>query len=684
MAAIASGKGRDQISNSRVSREILKLASNTDDVLPEGCKYSKCVQKNGDQNGEQFIIAISPSAFGGSKPVELMFFLSYDDFPFRPPKIVVNRGLEQFSKTVQLNTLANPKHFLQTYHLQEAQWTPATSVSNIVEDILDNLRNPELPEESTSSKSHNKSVDSRKNGESQIEPVAFTINDVIGESAIPAALFLDCEIEIGGTRYPRRVGVNPHSIFVLELHPTDSEKRYVRSQRALLEIARVSYTIGKAVKVVYKASQGGDHVTFFMKNPIECVKAISYHLKRLGIQGNETTPPRKKAQNSDMRKKDKAATTRQQRSPFFRSSFLGGASSGKTSNSKSKSTPRFGGGGRNESPYASIKRLEKEMRARPTINVVRGIMDRYRRLIERCSADSRPRVQKQAEMLTRDLQLFLQRPEVLQTLSDQEQIEKQRHRRRDSMTLYDLEEHSVDKNNSNKEEGIAGADETALSDSESQSTNKVEASEPKRDQSGSEDDTSLENVQKASISIDSPSSSVTEQTSIDPLPGWRGTPYHRVPGEVYKTPDTSKSQINHSRVAESGTLLSGRVLVEVTVKPPPVARVSLFNNIFTSPPLSSSAKSKKNLVVEKNSGQDEDCESKKVGGKKADEPSQKPSNSPNDSKGDEPENRKRRPSVELLASMMGENYDDVLKVVGTKKDDGVANSSTEGNLLQQD
>ena len=79
------------------------------------------------------------------------------------------------------------------------------------------------------------------------------------------------------------------------------------------------------------------------------------------------------------------------------------------------------------------------MRARPTINVVRGIMDRYRRLIERCSADSRPRVQKQAEMLTRDLQLFLQRPEVLQTLSDQEQIEKQRHRRRDSLTLYDMD-----------------------------------------------------------------------------------------------------------------------------------------------------------------------------------------------------------------------------------------------------
>ena len=136
-------------------------------------------------------------------------------------------------------------------------------------------------------------------------------------------MFLECEIEIGGRRYPRRVAINPHSIFVLESHPSNPEKRFVRSQRALLEIARVSYTIGKAVKVVYKASQGGDHVTFFMKNPIDCVKAISYHLKRLGIQGNEATPPRKRAQHSDKKKKDKAATTQQQLSPFFRSSSLG-------------------------------------------------------------------------------------------------------------------------------------------------------------------------------------------------------------------------------------------------------------------------------------------------------------------------------------------------------------------------
>ena len=127
-------KGRDQISNSRVSREILKLANNSEEVLPEGCKYAKCVQKDGDQRGEQFTIAISPSVFGGSEPVELMFFLSYDHFPFWPPKIVVNHGLEQFSKTIQLNTLANPKTlFANAPPTRNSTRTPAISIPNIVE-----------------------------------------------------------------------------------------------------------------------------------------------------------------------------------------------------------------------------------------------------------------------------------------------------------------------------------------------------------------------------------------------------------------------------------------------------------------------------------------------------------------------------------------------------------------------
>ena len=169
-------------------------------------------------------------------------------------------------------------------------------------------------------------------------------------------------------------------------------------------------------------------------------------------------------------------------------------------------------------------------------------------------------------MLTRDLQLFLQRPEVLQTLSDQEQIEKQRHRRRDSMTLYDLEDHNAHKDDSKKGEQVTEADETALTDSEKTPTNKVKVSESYEDKSGSEHDTSLPTSQIASVSIDSPSSAVMTN-KYKPFARMAGYSVPSRTGEVYKTPDNSKSQINHSRVAETGTLLSGRVLVEVTVKP---------------------------------------------------------------------------------------------------------------------
>ena len=98
--------------------------------------------------------------------------------------------------------------------------------------------------------------------------------------------------------------------------------------------------------------------------------------------------------------------------------------------------------------------------------------------------------------------------------------------------------------------------------------------------------------------------------------------------------------------------------------------------MFTSPPLSASTKSKK-----KNSSQVEG--KKEVGGSETNESVQKPSVSPKDSEDNEPANRRRRPSVELLASMMGENYDDVLKVVGTKKDD-VWRTVVRRKSLQQD
>jgi hypothetical protein len=563
----------------------------------------------------------------------------------------------------------------------------------------------------------NKNKTNQEEDVSNIEPVAFTINKIINQNDIPAALFLDCEIEIGGTRYPRIVAINPHSIFVLERHTSDVSKRSVRSQRALLEIARVSYTIGKAVKVVYKASQGGDHVTFYMTNPIDCVKAISRHLKRLGVQGNEA----KKQQNhgnSNRSNSNRKKTPQRGISPFFGSSLSRSSNNNISKSNSNNATPRFGGGGRNESPYASIKRLEKEMRARPTINVVRGIMDRYRRLIERCSADSRPRVQKQAEMLTRDLQLFLQRPEVLQTLSDQEQIEKQRHRRRDSLTLYDLDVENdarlaSSKGNSSYKRGndealvvdankngdlvtarqddnigveINGADVVVQDSAKNDNTNVNGSVEGKKQKSfTATTESALQNLTDNKSGASTLSQINDIVSSDQPIPGWRGTPYHRKPGEVYKTPDTSKSQINHARVAESGTLLPGRVLVEVTVKPPPIARRSLFNNMFASPPLNTNNNNNNDNQIQNSetNNSSESTATSKVTGDKAKVISS-PSSTENNDK-TSTKNHNRRPSVELLASMMGETYEDVLQVVGNKEDkrSDQEKQDEEENLQQQ-
>tara|TARA_B110000003_G_C16385967_1_gene432426 strand:- start:76 stop:630 length:555 start_codon:yes stop_codon:yes gene_type:complete len=175
-------------------------------------------------------------------------------------------------------------------------------------------------------------------------------------------------------------------------------------------------------------------------------------------------------------------------------------------------------------------------------------MDRYRRLIEQCSADSRLQVQNRVQTLTKDLQKFLQRPEVIRTLSSQEQIEKQRHRRRraDSMVLY--EETFKGVNISNRKEGdepcIDGIDGTPIA-------------------------SATENEQAGNEVIGSPGGG-TMQESSQQSSGWCGTPYNRAPGEVYLSTEYNKSQVNHARVAETGTLLPGRVVVNFIVKPPPV------------------------------------------------------------------------------------------------------------------
>ena len=84
-----------------------------------------------------------------------------------------------------------------------------------------------------------------------------------------------------------------------------------------------------------------------------------------------------------------------------------------------------GGGSFREHPLDAIKRLEDEMVARPTLTLVRAIMDRYRRLIDACVSDPDPRGQQRAEELMIDLQRFLQRSDVTKCLSDETQIMRQ-------------------------------------------------------------------------------------------------------------------------------------------------------------------------------------------------------------------------------------------------------------------
>jgi ubiquitin-protein ligase len=523
---VATSTDTANITNTRVTREIFKLQSKDSGSVPDGVRFEMKSLVGGKSKNEEFTCTIEPSTFGGTLPVVLECTLSYDSYPFAPPVFVCVSGLEEFPTDVQKVTAANGNNRLGHRLLDPANWTPAWTVVKVVCVLVEDLRNP-----------HNYASDEASDAkpvgiaaEGAVSPVCFTINDVIHTDAIPAGKFYKCEVDIGGARHPRYVAVNPHSLFILETHRTELGKVIVRSQRALLEIARVSYTVGKAVKVIYKASQGGDSSTFFLDNPEECVEAIKISLSKLGVKGSEGV---------------NAGVPRGLSPQAGAMAHALGA----------VSTPpnRFIGGGRGESPFNSIKRLEREMRSRPTISVVRGIMDRYRRLIEQCSADPRPHVQRRAETLTRDLQNFLQRPEVLKTLSSQEQIEKQRHRRRPSTSMDSVDVSAEGGAHSTRRSlDMVDIDGIPIKSSSSDVEDKEEGTEGD-EKVGMGEEVDVESADWRNAE-----------------PGWRGTPYHRKPGEVYHALPDTKSQVSHARVAESGTLLSGRVVVEVVVKPPPL------------------------------------------------------------------------------------------------------------------
>ena len=212
-----------------------------------------------------------------------------------------------------------------------------------------------------------------------------------------------CIRNIGGTPCPRLLVINSTSIFSFE--PTTLEKTSkistLRSQRSLLEIGRVTFLKTESFTVHFKTSYGGDQATYLYNAPLEVVGAIKDSLGKLGVKGKHTQNGASTASSS--------ATQQQHR--------------------------RIQGGSFHERPLDAIKRLEKEFIARPTLTVVRGIMDRYRRLIENCLSDTSTDAEKEAQKLMSSLQNFLMREDVTKTLNSETQILKQRERSEEEIVV---------------------------------------------------------------------------------------------------------------------------------------------------------------------------------------------------------------------------------------------------------
>ena len=232
--------------------------------------------------------------------------------------------------------------------------------------------------------------------------------------------------EVGGSQLSRWVVVNATSIFSIEplkedkatsaagatspTPPPQQQQGTLRSQRSLLEIGRVTFLQNTSFTVHFKSSYGGDQVTYLYKEPMEVVKAIQDALGILGVKGKHT------------------------------SNASGGGGGGGSSALKQT---RIQGGSFRERPRDAIRRLEDEMKVRPTLAIVRGIMDRYRRLIDACVSDPSHAAEKEAERLMHALQQFLMREDVERTLNSETQILHQRERSEEEIVVERERERSA-------------------------------------------------------------------------------------------------------------------------------------------------------------------------------------------------------------------------------------------------
>jgi hypothetical protein len=242
----------------------------------------------------------------------------------------------------------------------------------------------------------------------------FSRGQVVNVQEIQDRTVFVCIQVVGGSPCNRYVIINSTSIFslqpttpdgtLLDSIPASSQSTLppsttpptamhgtLLSQRSLLEIGRVTFLKTQSFTVHYKTSYGGDQVEYKYNAPLDVVDAIRSSLDKLGVKGKHT-------------KNSGAPTSPPQRR-------------------------RIQGGSFHERPRDAIKRLEGEMKVRPTLTIVRAIMDRYRRLIDSHVMNPSAASQKEAERLMHAQHKFLMREDVTKTLNSESQILKQREKR---------------------------------------------------------------------------------------------------------------------------------------------------------------------------------------------------------------------------------------------------------------
>lgn len=90
----------------------------------------------------------------------------------------------------------------------------------------------------------------------------------------------------GGGMLQIYLAVTPLQLLELQPHRTRMNQVVVLSAASLQSLARVKFHKGKSVTLIFKT---GGSVEFFMREAIDCVKAVKRNLQALGVTGTQTS-----------------------------------------------------------------------------------------------------------------------------------------------------------------------------------------------------------------------------------------------------------------------------------------------------------------------------------------------------------------------------------------------------------